>query len=90
VFWGRLIPGIRPFVSIPAGIELMPQGSFLLWTSAGSLLWILALVTAGHLLGANYRLVLEWIEPIVTFVLKVLLLFAVSVLTWLAISLLRK
>ena len=36
VFWGRLLPGIRTLISVPAGIELMPFVPFLLWTTAGS------------------------------------------------------
>ena len=51
VFWGRIIPGVRTLVSLPAGIELMPQPLFLAWTTAGSLLWILLLTLAGKALG---------------------------------------
>ncbi|MEB3264995.1 MAG: DedA family protein [Cyanobacteriota bacterium] len=76
VFWGRLIPGIRTFVSVPAGIELMPQPAFLLWTSAGSLLWILALTLAGSALGQGYAAVEKWIA---TFAQLVKLLVALAV-----------
>jgi membrane protein DedA with SNARE-associated domain len=64
VFWGRIIPGVRTFVSVPAGIELMPQPAFLAWTAAGSLLWVSALTLAGLGLGANYRRVMALLEPI--------------------------
>jgi alkaline phosphatase len=64
VFWGRIIPGVRTFVSVPAGIELMPQPSFLAWTAAGSLLWVSALTLAGLGLGANHRRVVALLEPI--------------------------
>jgi membrane protein DedA with SNARE-associated domain len=64
VFWGRLIPGIRPFVSLPAGIELMPQPAFLLWSGAGSLLWLSALTLAGLSLGAGWRHVVKGSEPL--------------------------
>jgi membrane protein DedA with SNARE-associated domain len=64
VFWGRLIPGVRTFVSLPAGIELMPQALFLAWTAAGSLLWILLLTLAGQALGASYGLVLQLLKPV--------------------------
>jgi len=47
VFWGRLVPGIRTLISVPAGIELMPLAPFLLWTTAGSLIWNLVLTAAG-------------------------------------------
>lgn len=64
VFWGRLLPGIRPFVSLPAGIELMPQLPFLLWSGAGSLVWLLALTLAGFALGAGYNGVLAFTAPL--------------------------
>jgi membrane protein DedA with SNARE-associated domain len=64
VFWGRLLPGIRPFVSLPAGIELMPQLPFLLWSGAGSLVWLLALTLAGFGLGAGYSGVLAFTAPL--------------------------
>jgi alkaline phosphatase len=83
VFWGRLVPGIRPFVSIPAGIELMPQRSFLFWTSAGSLLWILALVNAGFLLGDNYRQILDWIAPFTSLWSRLLLVLIAVGAIWL-------
>lgn len=55
VFWGRIIPGVRTLVSLPAGIELMPQPLFLVWTTAGSMLWILMLTIAGLALGSGYE-----------------------------------
>ena len=54
VFWGRLIPGIRPFVSLPAGFELMPALTFLLWTTAGTGIWVVALTLAGLALGSAF------------------------------------
>ncbi len=39
VFWGRLVPGVRSLVSIPAGARRMPLGRFTLLTAAGSLIW---------------------------------------------------
>jgi len=55
VFWGRLIPGIRTLISVPAGIELMPINKFLIWTSLGSLIWVVFLTSAGYLFGENYE-----------------------------------
>ena len=37
VFWGRLVPGIRTLISVPAGMEFMPLKKFLIWTTFGSL-----------------------------------------------------
>jgi membrane protein DedA with SNARE-associated domain len=90
VFWGRLVPGIRPFVSIPAGLELMPQRSFLLWTTAGSLIWILVLVTAGLLLGGNYRQILVWLQPLRAIMSRLLLLFGVGAALWIGVRAFRR
>jgi membrane protein DedA with SNARE-associated domain len=76
VFWGRLIPGIRTLISVPAGIELMPLVPFLLWTTAGSFLWTLLLTVAGYALGEAYVNVEVWLGP-VTKLIKVLLLVAI-------------
>ena len=64
VFWGRLIPAIRTLISVPAGIEMMPLAPFLFWTTAGSLVWNLALTSAGWLLGKQWQQVLAWIKPV--------------------------
>ena len=62
VFWGRLIPGIRTLISVPAGIEMMPLGKFLIWTSLGSLIWVTLLSTAGYIFGENYLLISSYLE----------------------------
>jgi membrane protein DedA with SNARE-associated domain len=76
VFWGRLVPGIRTLISVPAGIELMPFTPFLIWTTAGSLIWTLLLTVAGMALGEGYANVELWIEPVAK-AIKVLLVIAV-------------
>jgi membrane protein DedA with SNARE-associated domain len=63
VFWGRLVPGVRTLVSVPAGIERMSQGPFLAWTTAGSLIWTLLLTLAGQALGQGYERVQGWLAP---------------------------
>lgn len=56
---GRLIPGVRSLISIPAGINKMPMGEFIGLTLLGTLGWNLTLTTAGVLLGSNWRKVLD-------------------------------
>jgi len=63
VFWGRLIPGVRTLVSVPAGIEMMPQGKFLAWTTAGSLIWTTLLTLAGRAMGQAYGQVEGLLAP---------------------------
>jgi membrane protein DedA with SNARE-associated domain len=60
VFFGRMIPGVRSLISVPAGVERMPIVLFLVLTAAGSAAWNGALVAAGAVLGANHGL----LEPI--------------------------
>ena len=54
VFWGRLIPGVRSLVSIPAGAQGMPLGRFTALTALGSLIWNVILMGAGWWLGDRY------------------------------------
>src|SRR5829696_2577841 len=49
VFFGRMVPIVRSFISVPAGVVRMPLGQFLLFTTAGSLIWNSVLVTLGWL-----------------------------------------
>jgi membrane protein DedA with SNARE-associated domain len=86
VFWGRVIPGVRTFVSVPAGIELMPQPAFLAWTAAGSLLWVSALTLAGLALGSHYGRVMALLEPLGSWLLAALAVaaLAAALLLWLA------
>ncbi|KMO76186.1 DedA family protein [Mycolicibacterium obuense] len=55
VFWARLLPGIRTFISLPAGIAGMAPLRFGLYTVAGCLPWTAALTVAGYALGTNWR-----------------------------------
>ena len=86
VFWGRLVPGIRTLISVPAGVELMPIPPFLIWTTAGSLIWTLFLTTTGFYLGDNYSNIEKWISP-VSSVFKVII---VIIITYFFISIIYK
>jgi membrane protein DedA with SNARE-associated domain len=57
VFFGRLLPGVRSLISLPAGAEGMGLATFSLFTLAGSGLWNGVLIGLGALLGAQYHLV---------------------------------
>lgn len=48
---GRLIPGIRQLISIPAGLARMPMGPFLLYTTIGAGAWNVILAAIGYYLG---------------------------------------
>lgn len=57
VFFGRLIPGVRSLISLPAGAAHMPLGTFTIFTVAGSSLWNALLIGLGYFLGTQYHLV---------------------------------
>jgi len=74
VFWGRLVPGMRTLISVPAGIELMPLKKFLIWTTLGSLIWVVLLTYAGYLFGENYPIVEAYLDQIKYVVKPILIL----------------
>jgi membrane protein DedA with SNARE-associated domain len=69
VFFGRLIPGVRTFISVPAGACGMPLGAFLLYSCLGTTLWVGALTLAGYALGGH----LEGLEASIGVFSKVVL-----------------
>src|SRR5919107_1039275 len=60
VFFGRMVPLFRSFVSIPAGIERMPMATFLLFTTLGSLIWNSLFVLGGYVLGENRQVIEDY------------------------------
>jgi membrane protein DedA with SNARE-associated domain len=83
VLFGRLVPGIRSLVSVPAGLAEMPVLTFLCATAAGALLWNSALLGAGVLLGANHERVERYVGPLGTVVLGAVALACVAGVVWL-------
>ena len=63
VLFGRIVPGVRTLISVPAGVSGMPLVPFLLSTFAGSAIWTMILVMAGYELGERYSQVASIIEP---------------------------
>ena len=76
VFWGRLIPGIRTLISVPAGIELMPLKKFLVWTSLGSLIWVVLLTLLGYVLGENYKIIESYIDNFKVFIKPIFIIIS--------------
>lgn len=64
VLFGRLVPGIRTLISIPAGISKMPVVPFFLYSTIGTIGWVTLLTYAGYFLGKNYKLVEDYIDVI--------------------------
>lgn len=74
VLLGRLLPGVRTFISVPAGIADMHFGKFLFYSSLGTAVWTALLAVAGYYLEANYEAVSHWVGPLGTIVLVALVI----------------
>ena len=68
-FFGRMIPGVRTMISVPAGLAGMGLAQFLIYTTAGSALWNVALIASGYLLQANYDRVANYLNPITNLII---------------------
>ena len=55
VLVGRMLPVVRTFISLPAGVAEMPVGRFSLFTFIGSLPWTFALAAVGYAVAANWN-----------------------------------
>ncbi len=62
VLFGRVIPVIRAFVSLPAGVAKMPIGRFTVFSLIGTIPWVLGLAIAGHALGGDWTSVRKGFE----------------------------
>lgn len=61
---GRLLPVIRQYISLPAGIARMPMKTFILFTTIGAGAWVVVLTFAGYLLGEHQELLKEYLHVI--------------------------
>jgi membrane protein DedA with SNARE-associated domain len=79
VFFGRLVPGVRTLISLPAGMSNMPLAPFVLYSTLGTTLWVMILTFLGYVLGDNYTLVDEYLAPVSKIVLVALI---VAFIVW--------
>ncbi|MBZ9713496.1 DedA family protein [Deinococcus multiflagellatus] len=77
VLFGRLVPGIRSLLSLPAGMSEMPMAKFLIYSSIGSAVWASILAGAGYLLGENYDRVEQYVGPASKVILAVVVVAAI-------------
>ena len=61
-FSGRLIPGIRQYISLPAGLSGMHLGRFVLFTMLGAGIWVTVLAVLGYAVGQNEALVTRYLH----------------------------
>ena len=77
VFFGRMVPLVRAFVSLPAGVARMPFWRFTVLSFLGSMPWVVALAFAGHALGGDWTSVRKGFQY-VDYVVLVLLVIGIA------------
>lgn len=83
VFTARLLPAVRTFISIPAGVAHMPFWRFLAWSTAGTLIFCIAFTSAGYLAGSNVARIEEIMRPVTALVIGGIVVWYVwRQLTW--------
>ncbi|MFN6338516.1 MAG: DedA family protein [Cyanobacteriota bacterium] len=90
VFWGRLIPGIRTLISVPAVVQTRKGARGIISMPAGSLIWTLLLTVAGLLLGESYSRVELWIDPVAKVVKVLLVVVFFAALAWVGLRVWKK
>lgn len=78
-FIGRLVPGVRHLISIPAGVAQMKIPDFIIYTAAGSLIWNSILAALGCLLYAQQELLKRYYKDLSVFFLAVFILFVLYI-----------
>ncbi|MDJ1257455.1 MAG: DedA family protein [Candidatus Midichloria sp.] len=63
-FSGRMLPGIKHFISFPAGLGRMDVKKFTLYSAFGATFWVSIIVTVGYLIGDNEHLISRYIKQI--------------------------
>ncbi len=66
-FIGRLIPGVRQYISLPAGLGRMDIKIFTLFTALGAGIWVIILVLLGYFIGENQALIQQYLHLIMLF-----------------------
>jgi membrane protein DedA with SNARE-associated domain len=81
VFTGRFLPGIKHFISFPAGLAKMDIKSFCLYTLSGGAIWCAILISLGYLIGENELLIKKYLKQ-VNFALVLLVGAIVTYYIW--------
>lgn len=80
-FSGRLIPGVRQYISLPAGIAKMPMKQFVIFTALGAGIWVVFLTLLGYYLGENEALIKTYVTEAIIVTLILLAVMA-AVYIW--------
>lgn len=75
VLYCRFVPIVRSLISIPAGMNKMKMGVFVLYTTIGSLIWNTVLIILGNLVGENYMFVANTFSKYSKFLLIIFIVY---------------
>ena len=73
-FVGRLIPGIRQIISLPAGLARMNVAKFIVFTGLGAGIWVVILALIGYFIGANQALIEQYLNKTLIYLIGFCLL----------------
>lgn len=76
-FSGRLIPAVRQYISLPAGLARMDLLRFSIYTSLGAGIWVAILALLGYYIGHNEALLKEYLHTIIISILVLLVVGAI-------------
>jgi len=82
IFAGRVLPGIRMLVSIPAGLARIPFPKFFFATFLGAYIWCTLFIGAGYLLGHEWMLISDYIKTHVPSVFALIAVTSGAYLIW--------
>jgi membrane protein DedA with SNARE-associated domain len=82
IFAGRVLPGIRMLVSIPAGLARIPFPKFFFATFLGAYIWCTLFIGAGYLLGHEWRLISDYIKTHAPLVFALVAVTGGAYLVW--------
>ena len=81
-FVGRLIPGLRQYISLPAGLARMPIGKFLLFTGLGAGIWASVLTLLGYIIGNKQELITSSLHKITIYTGGGIVLLVIAYVLW--------
>ncbi|MEQ1667785.1 MAG: DedA family protein [Sulfuriferula sp.] len=81
-FTGRLIPGIRHLISLPAGLTRMNPATFALYTVLGAGIWAAILTLVGYFIGGNTALINDYLHTIIIALIVAVIVMLTAYSLW--------